>query len=1072
MNHLEYSLQPGLGSYLGYPRIHFHGQFRADSDTRNNERCNYRMDHKLNSDTNGVDWGFNGTNEFQFFNTSVTSVVYENGSISDDDPIIGQYIFSNLEHPYAKLTDLDTDEQGHSTIYGMEHFGIKWSRDFPKEDDIAFTGKWTRNVIAQNMWSRIKCYSEKNHGHELYQDSFPFSSQSTTTITNIMWPKKDNKKSKGLAQLKHHSETRSGGNLAVRITLQYYTRNYPSYVPYNATLGYVYGVIGIPGERDTLNVPGDRVMFPTKYLPTGLTNFKNGDLCSGQNVTEYHPWVNTAPFEVATNEVRFDLSNSIPVDLNNSLRNIGNLQLGVRIADQNCILLLGDEYIDYDSDKDFPQTSGIYTVRVDENQVNNSPLLLVQVNDGGEGQTICSESVFPSLIRGESHTAIVLLEEAPYFARPKGYYVDRLDRNEHPSSTMTFYVSKFGVPAPGVGIEMHLQKIDINGTGGFLPMPEDGVVLDSSSSKVTDPNGYAEFTFKLGGVAIPPNRTYHVSPCVNQTDPSDDKVLPIDGQVYNFGFSCITETDGKSQNCNLSDITLSFLAFSDIDSISKPNWVDHVGPILSQFARLSPIMNTILDMSDYHDVIKPHNLDLLKEALSFDIEKPSHMPTTRDLSPAKREMIKKWLDKPLYNSSSGWLQSPEVSGVLPVEHEPDVPYKRCYEDMSFTDDPEKLDSYFESIRKLPGGFISQEDLSRKRPLMGHVRGNDHLMLCSKKNIMTQLQTALELEWATIPPYLTALYSIVDGYNKQIYKHIRAVVMQEMGHFLQVANILIALDATPIINSADSAPKYPSHLPGKVLPKLCVKVKKFSRAHVHDVFMGIELPQKTEVAGDIDNENYTIGAFYQEIQDCINDGLSDEDFNNSSLERQVVWPFAVRNDVVKVNSKDSAIEAIEFIVSQGEGSNPLDPYAIESGQLAHFFQFEEIVCGKHLKNIDNDSYSYSGCPIPFNPEGVWPMRDGPKSCNIPRHTNCYTESKAFHEEYRALLRKLDRVFDAHPDEIIETVTSMESLQAHAKKLMWTKFNPKDDGDPITCGPVWDYDWKDSCPHVEDPEDSCQ
>ena len=62
-----YSLHTGSASYLAYPRINFAGYFRVDTDTRNNIPCNYRFDKPLNQDFNR-DWGFNGINEFQFFN--------------------------------------------------------------------------------------------------------------------------------------------------------------------------------------------------------------------------------------------------------------------------------------------------------------------------------------------------------------------------------------------------------------------------------------------------------------------------------------------------------------------------------------------------------------------------------------------------------------------------------------------------------------------------------------------------------------------------------------------------------------------------------------------------------------------------------------------------------------------------------------------------------------------------------------------------------------------------------------------------------------------------------------------
>ena len=85
-----------------------------------------------------------------------------------------------------------------------------------------------------------------------------------------------------------------------------------------------------------------------------------------------------------------------------------------------------------------------------------------------------------------------------------------------------------------------------------------------------------------------------------------------------------------------------------------------------------------------------------------------------------------------------------------------------------------------------------------------------------------------------------------------------------------------------------------------------------------------------------------------------------------------------------------------------------------------------------------------------------MRENPCKDCIPPHNNCYTEAKAFHQAYRALLKKLQSVFSGNPDKIKEAIDIMESLAVHARKLMWTKIR---DDDYLTCGPVWDYNWDD-------------
>lgn len=1009
------------------------------------------MNRELEDDLNG-DWGFNGTNEFQFFDVGITSVVYQDGSTSETDSIVGRDIIGNLKRPFAKLTDLDTDIQDHSTIYGL-NFGVAWD-DWDSSEDKAFYGKWTPSVIAQSMWPRLKCYDGDNYGSELFQDSFPLGAQATSRITDIDWSNIGD--SQALSELQTAA---NGGDLQVRISIHYYTRNYPTYVPYNATLGYVVGVIGIPSTRDTLNVPGQRAMSFVGF-PIDLT-FDEGDLCYGyeDDIAQFGPWMYTAPFEVdaGNSQIHLDISNSIASKLDNSLRNIGTLRVGILVGD--CVQILWDEDIPYDDGDLLPVNSGIYDITVDATllaELDNDPLVMGQYLSGStEGTTICGEFLS---VDGVSHSMNIMLQESEYFIRPNGYYVDRLDRTQNPTSTMELYVTRYGQPA----------QVNVEVQSGWSFLPSNGIVA-SSSSAMSDEDGIATFEFVLQD-QIPEDRQYGTQQCTEATDPSDEYDLPIEGQVYNFTF-CVSTVDFP---CQTTDISFAFLAYSDVDySGSTPNWVDDVEPILAQFARLAPIMDTILDMGSYADVTKSHNINLMRETLLLDFEDPSYMPTTRDLSPAKRDMILAWLDNPIYNSQGNdpplepsICKTPTISAFVP-DYDP-VLLNRCESrSLRFTDNPEVSDSFFATIHTPPQTRRRGAPLGRplfRRALRHLLSPEDDDTECTLDLLRQQLQTAIQVEWATIPTYLTSLYSIVDGCNTEIYQLIRGVIMQEMLHFTQVANILIAVDGNPLIDHASVTPSYPTHLPGEVLPHLWVSLKKASLPHIHNVFMAIELPRNTQVAGDIDNDLYTIGALYEEVSDCIEE-LGDGIFNPTTLTQQVQWPWNAEGDVGTVYpilNALNATHAIDSIVSQGEGADELDPKDIEGNTLAHFFQFEEIVCQRHLAhNNITDTYSYTGAPIPFNEDGIWPMRRNPRASNILNNTNCLTETKLFHLAYRNMLRKMQEVFSGSPDEIFNAVSMMESLQVHAKRLMWTRFRPDDSADHTTCGPVWDYDidWSD-------------
>jgi hypothetical protein len=999
------------------------------------------MDEPFNPDENAIEWNINGTNEYEYVNTEITAVVYENGDMTTDDPVVGRKIIGNLKRPIAKIVDISRDVPSHSTVFGM-NLGVQWSND---SDNLAFYGKSSRMILAGFSWQRMKCYNSDNHGTELYQDDFPWASQNTAIISDIEWGNLGD--SLAMTQLK---EAASDGKLQMRITTFYHTQNYPPYVARNATLGYILGVIGVANASDTENVPGERAMF-FKNQPLGLTaNEDENDLCYNQsNLTDFGKWTNFAPFEVDQEkfEVRFDLSNSIPTNLSNTLRSIGTLRLGVLL--ESCVLLLGEESdqgIPYASTIELPKTNAIYSVPVDRllmGELANNPIVVVQILQSGVGKdNLCTQH-----IGGEEHSINIILQEYPYFVRPKGYYTIFLDRNYNSTGTQTVYATRYGRAMKGIQLNV-VQKKPLNGP------PEKGVVPVTLST-FTDENGLATFEFKLEE-NIPVLRHYMKPPCKNSPYPDDNRTLPIDGQVY-FFYYCPVDAN---ISCEKYNYVQSFtLAFSDMNYTRPYTWVKDVGPILSQYARLAPTMGNIMDLSSYYNVTKLNNLNLLNLTLRLDIDDPSYMPTTRDLSPTKRAMILEWIKRPIYDTSSSKpveqaiiCRPPTTSAVRHPEYFcPD----RCMTDQLRVDvHPHDYEPYF---RKIVGNTTGLGNGSIPgRPLAGNNS-------CSYENVTEQLQTAIELEWATIPVYLTSLYSIAEGCNTEIYDLIHSVIMQEMLHFTQSANILIAMGGSPLIDNASVTPEFPvTGLPGNVLTKLYVNLEKFSLQHVYNVFMGIEIPNATLVGIPVYNHKHTIGVFYDEISDCIEE-LGDRVFDPSSLSRQVKWPWKpskYQGDVIPVNDSLSAQNGIKMIVSQGEGAGLLDPTEMkgDGDPLAHYFKFEEIVCQKHLVQEESGLfYSYSGAPIPYESAGVWPMRPNPKACTVPPNTNCYTESRAFHQVYRMLLRKLQDVFSGKPEDIFVAVQLMESLQLHAKKLMWTKFNPYDLTDDTTCGPVWDYDW---------------
>lgn len=334
---------------------------------------------------------------------------------------------------------------------------------------------------------------------------------------------------------------------------------------------------------------------------------------------------------------------------------------------------------------------------------------------------------------------------------------------------------------------------------------------------------------------------------------------------------------------------------------------------------------------------------------------------------------------------------------------------------------------------------------------------------SLPQLMMALQTAIELEHSTIPPYLTALYSLQPGANDEVAGLIRGVVIEEMLHMHLACNILIAIGGAPNIGKPGFIPNYPGSLPGGLRPGLTVSLKKCSIEHIRDVFMGIEMPEELIVqhyrridpklharmlaaekapAGtprDMEYPEYTIGWFYDQIIEALEN--LDGQLTYGNFDRQVGGPEGT-GQIYIIRSLDDAKEAINDIKDQGEGKSATDPYD-GYGELSHYYKFSEIVEGRQIYPTVGDasttkpaSYSYTGPKIVFNPDEVWPMIDNPSTVVYPAGSRAAHLSDQFNQSYRALLNALHLTFNGHPENMNTAIGAMYSLGIQATTLMQT------------------------------------
>jgi rubrerythrin len=291
-----------------------------------------------------------------------------------------------------------------------------------------------------------------------------------------------------------------------------------------------------------------------------------------------------------------------------------------------------------------------------------------------------------------------------------------------------------------------------------------------------------------------------------------------------------------------------------------------------------------------------------------------------------------------------------------------------------------------------------------------------------------LQQAVELEHATIPPYLYAYYSFNDP-SGQVPQLIRSVVIEEMGHMSLACNMLNAIGGHPSIDDPSFVPKFPGPLPGGVETGFEVGLAPFSLDLVEKVFMEIEEPEhRVDVGGappDPGAVGVTIGEFYDAIEAAIEQLPSSSFSGAPGLQVTNSDP-----EVIAVSDVASAKHAIGIIKDQGEGTSQ-SPVEAGTDTPAHYYRFAEIVAGKALQQDASGQWSYSGAAITFQPGDVLPLPTNP---HASEYTGAVKDANdTFNKDYTALLTSLHTVFNGSPDSLGEAIGAMFKLTTDAQAV---------------------------------------
>lgn len=611
-------------SYLNVPRLHFAGRFQADPSTINNNDNNWDPSAQYTNAPPGdltnysVYWNPTGTHNWKLVDCSIRGAANDRGPVTAD-PVIGAKVLSEGQYP-AKIVDLDPDNQSVSQIWGLR---VQISIADPKD-----ATKVLASVTAEmpptafcDLWNRST--NAPRPGMSTMSAAFQ------AVLQNVAWVNAP--ASPLLAKLQQLSPK----TLSIRFIVDSFQ---PSSNQSNFTFGRVVGTIGpaFAGEapRSTPRRLAQAGFFPSPPYPPSPSIFStygpvgavwdNNRRVLILDMGNCVPTNGTPPTSGSTvpdagwpiNDTTFQLAipgpSVTPPSLHTSLKSGGSMKVECGAPSVlGTVKVTLATYLTY---------AGIVEIPVTDNTL--ASLLQAQ----------------PMTLTDVTNSAIAAKEDL------LGRYVDvdipffRLNPGEQRNATL--WATRFGQPWSGAPLDLAVQPpAPVNNPGPPQPpgtycatwkggTPAGIVKLTSGSSQgtaitaTTGSDGTALVGLTAGDPGTP--RKY-----ANGQMGPDGQVYFVTGSWQSWG-----------QIFLFSGAPINIMVFSGYAIPTNPNWTQHVGPILSEYARMYPYMKGIVDLGDFATV--KENAQAIQYVLNLPQTDPHHMPIVRDLSQAKLAMINKW----------------------------------------------------------------------------------------------------------------------------------------------------------------------------------------------------------------------------------------------------------------------------------------------------------------------------------------------------------------------------------------------------------------------------------------------
>jgi hypothetical protein len=342
--------------------------------------------------------------------------------------------------------------------------------------------------------------------------------------------------------------------------------------------GRVTGTIGPYFEGEPATFTNARFLRPTGASQWGTTNFA------------------PARSDPRRGVITFDFGNAFPIDSGGSVSSFPAPLQAVILPAGGAPVVLGE--IDT-SDAAYRNTGFVQEFKADPHVLANAPT---------------GVAVQSAAAHGSPAKSVVILSENPSGAYVNAApYVMRLSPGD--LAVATLWANVFEQPAANVTINLAAYDDILNQQApADIPVATPPGAIAFPPSVTTDANGRVQFV-------------------IAAKDPGKPRDF-IDGQVYGIGFQWAEDTSPDPF------AFFSVKIYSGYQAPETPTWVHDVRPVLAQYAHLYPAMQAIIKLDDFNAVVK--NIQPIIARLSLPFDDPRLMPVTRELSPAKRNMILHW----------------------------------------------------------------------------------------------------------------------------------------------------------------------------------------------------------------------------------------------------------------------------------------------------------------------------------------------------------------------------------------------------------------------------------------------